>query len=149
MIKIELSEKHELLLRVISRRRGSTPQLVARGWVLDALDVLDVSSVSEEDLAAEKDPPFRVACLVPGCVGVPRSRGLCFGHYRRVRYYIGAGKITEAWCIRNGRILPKRGESLDVGETKDPSDPPNHADDTRWIFGWPHAQQERERRKDG
>ena len=98
---------------------------------------------------ALRDP---TACLVPSCPERTQSLGLCRNHYQRYRYYESEGKLNEGWCVRNRRIFPPRGKTIEDyaiqgGETLDtlPSEVPSHKDDTRWFFGWPFAQVERSR----
>jgi len=111
-------------------------------------EILATSLAHVPSSLVDRDPS---KCLCPTCPDESLSRGLCPRHYPRVRWFLKKRKLNEGWLVRHGRILPARGKTsfdyvvLEETEQTLPSAPPDLMPDTLWIFGYPQAQQERER----
>lgn len=121
----------------------SSDELIAR-WVDEGLQ-----RARPEIAASPREVPAPERCAHPGCSLPAFCRGLCRRLYCRVIYYKKLGLLDEGWLVRNGRLLPARGltrHAYDVPvETLAtlPKDPPDDMPETRWLFGWPQAQEQR------
>lgn len=141
-IRVDLDPESERKLLAWAAAHGVTFHVLASQWLASFIrGVGDPPSV-------EQGLPDKAGCLVPRCTGGAYSRGACPAHYQRWRYFVLAGKLNEAWCVRNGRILPRRGTVLGDYAGEDtlatlPKGMPDDRDDTKWLFDWPRAAEKR------
>lgn len=151
-VKFEVPESRYLAFT--GERLGINPEELVRSWVSSRISELkEVGYVMPPSLPRKLKTLHR--CLSHSCVNMASFRGLCRRHYQRANYFVGKALLTEGWLVRHGRMAPTRGRLIEdyavPSETLEtlPGKIPDDADETKWMFGWPDAQNARKILEEG
>lgn len=139
-MRVRVSPPFSGLLKALASRRRVSVESLVEAWIQEKTS--DIPGLSE---------PSAESCLCPTCPNQRFCLGLCPRHYQRTRWFVMKKLLNEGWLIRHGRMLPRRGVSVEsyalASETLEtlPHAAPDGLPDTKWMFGYPEAPTSRAR----